>query len=34
MRNCEKCGKLLEDDELCTCEIETIENKKMLIDYD
>ena len=30
MRNCEKCGKLLEDDELCTCEIETIKNKKII----
>lgn len=30
MRNCEKCGKLLEDDELCTCEVETIESKKII----
>ncbi len=30
MHNCEKCGKLLEDDELCTCEVETIETKKII----
>ena len=30
MRYCKKCGKPLEDDEICECEIETIEIKKII----
>lgn len=29
MRYCEKCGKPLEDDEICGCDIETIEVKEV-----
>lgn len=32
MRYCEKCGKPLEDDEICSCEVETVEEVKIVVD--
>lgn len=32
MRYCEKCGKPLEDDEICSCEVETVEETKIVVD--
>ena len=32
MRYCEKCGKPLEDDEICSCEVETVEEAKIVVD--
>lgn len=29
MRKCEKCGKPLEDDEICSCDVETIESTEI-----
>ena len=31
MRYCEKCGKPLEDDELCSCESENVEIQKIVL---
>ncbi len=31
MRYCEKCGKPLEDDELCSCESENVEMQKIVL---